>query len=240
MISEQEAAMKLARIFTFGPKVQRQLSGDRYKLLLPTAYNKPQAPTLICMRDAFGDDFLHGWMESNLIAVSSIVGGKGKVNAMQIATCANTLISKFTGEGDPKNRLTAAEVQLFFSKMLSGDFGKFYGSMDILTIGEWAGKFLEWRYDERNRIEQEQEEQNRIAEARKLEEVTYRPTKEEIDALMNAAKVTKRVPEETDNTEKTKEYDETVRREHEEILLSKLTPEQRAEIISLKCKIRKL
>lgn len=57
-----------------------------------------------------------------------------KMDSDQINICAMNIIPLLRG-------LTLGEIVMMFNRFASGEFGKFYGNVDIMTIGEWVREF---------------------------------------------------------------------------------------------------
>ena len=63
-----------------------------------------------------------------------------KLNDAQMSMCANNAITHLRG-------LTISEIASMFKRFLSGEFGHFYGNIDIMTLGEWVIEFKRKRGD---------------------------------------------------------------------------------------------
>lgn len=124
----------------------------------PTRFNKPAAPTLGVLSEAYGEDTTENWMIQQVQFLNECIGVKVKLNEFQIRAVSNSLIDKFS---DGADRLNIREILLFFSKLIGGEYGHFYGVISPDVIGEAAEQFLQWRHEERARIEREQEMEER-------------------------------------------------------------------------------
>lgn len=193
-----EKALELAKtacksIYRFDVDTISVVSNSNYRLCFNTPYHTNSSPSLLVMKSTFGSTFLQEWMEMNVAIMSEMVGNTEKLSPFQISAISARLINKFTGEVSPMDRLNAAEVLLFFSKCIGGDFGRFYGrAVDIVTIGQWAEMFLEWRSGEIEKASADQENERRIEEKNKMEREYVRPTPEQeamLHCLYEAFKV---------------------------------------------------
>lgn len=63
---------------------------------------------------------------------------ENKLNNDQISMCADNILPFLRG-------LTIGEIAMMFKRFSSGEFGKFYGNIDIMTIGEWVRAFKKKR-----------------------------------------------------------------------------------------------
>lgn len=114
-------------------------------------------PTLVDVRNMYGLDTAELWLA---IELSDVVefrsGGEQKPNPFEIDEGARTLYTH-------AYYLKIPELLLFFAKLKSGAYGKFFGSVDFVMIGEAVQKFLKYRNDLISRAE-EKERAARAAE----------------------------------------------------------------------------
>lgn len=134
------------------------ITGDNLDKCFPTANYRPKAPTIPVMIDAFGKDMVSEWLFDNIELLIEFAGGNIKMDSFQIDMLSLVLTEKFS-EG--RNILNAREIMLFFLKVIKGDFGKFYGAIDPIAIGDMASKFLEWRSKQLDRVSKDEEERLR-------------------------------------------------------------------------------
>lgn len=133
-----------------------------------TKYEDAAAPTLISAIKHYGNLHINLWLADHVNAISELAGSKEKINDQQQMLIAETLKHTFA-------KCNVAEVVLFFHKVIKGDFGKFYGRPDIMTLGDMANRYLEWLRGERVRVEGEQDRIEREKRYKEREE-TYIPS----------------------------------------------------------------
>ncbi len=107
----------------------------------PEACVLRDCPTLVDVRNMYGRDAAELWLSIELRDISEY-GGAGsaasKPTPFEIDECARTLYSLYY-------HLKLSEMLLFFAKLKGGAYGKFYGKVDLLMIGEAMQKFLKYR-----------------------------------------------------------------------------------------------
>lgn len=111
-------------------------------------FTTEKAPSLGTVRRAYGDSTAAKWLEARISALAEYAGvaDDRKLTDIQKTELSYILLDKI-------GHLKVSEIALFFHKIKRGDFGRFYGSVDPMTISMWAGEFLEWRADQLDRIE---------------------------------------------------------------------------------------
>lgn len=111
-------------------------------------FTTEKAPTLGTVRRAYGDGAAAKWLEARISALAEYAGvaDDRKLTDSQKIELSYILLDKI-------GHLKVSEIALFFHKIKRGDFGRFYGTVDPITISGWAGEYLEWRADQLDRIE---------------------------------------------------------------------------------------
>lgn len=113
------------------------------------------APALVTLDAAFGENAAVQWLMPQLYAVGEFAGVRDKMNEMQTLELARTIRAHY-------GFLTVTEMLLFFSNLKAGRYGKFYGSVDPMVITEaLCGPFMAERERHIERIESAQREQER-------------------------------------------------------------------------------
>ncbi len=115
-------------------------------------------PTLKEIRAAYGKDFEVEWLVPQLADMSVFTGAKN-ITEMQQESLARMMAVEYGG-------LKVTEVLLFFHRFKSGHYGKFYGSVDPMTVMMAIGEFMK----EREKIKQKEEEKMRAAEEERIRE----------------------------------------------------------------------
>lgn len=128
----------------------------------PEACVLRDCPTLVDVRNMYGRDAAELWLSIELRDISEY-GGAGsaalKPTAFEIDECARTLYSLYY-------HLKLSELLLFFAKLKGGAYGKFYGKVDLLMIGEAMQKFLKYRDTLIRRAEEKARAAAKLAEDR--------------------------------------------------------------------------
>lgn len=117
--------------------VANSISNKPEKLLICS--NKP---LLYEIEEAYGFDTISDLITAYLFKFQTLLNIKDeyKLNSDQMLVCAKNIIPFLRG-------LTISEIVAMFNRFLSGEFGKFYGNIDIMTIGEWVRAFKKKRGD---------------------------------------------------------------------------------------------
>lgn len=85
------------------------------------------SPTLNTLQTAYGSK-MKVWLQDQINMLQSITGVRDKLLAHQVVM----LIETFMTNGNVK----ASMLMNFFHKLIAGHYGRFYGSIDIMQIGE--------------------------------------------------------------------------------------------------------
>lgn len=119
-----------------------------------------KAPTMGQVNTAYGKKTAQEWLTVQLADLSEFSGAKEKITARQIKQLADIIATDY-------HWLKVSEVMLFFRKFKRGEYGKFYGAVDPLTITTALREFQRDRNTAYFRHEQEEREA-REAEDRRL------------------------------------------------------------------------
>lgn len=112
------------------------------------------APTIAGLRAAYGKGKAVAWIVPQLYNLSEFCGCKDKLTAEQLTETAAMITVAYPW-------LKTMELMLFFFRLKSGRYGKFYGAVDPLTILTALREFVRERNVALNRIEQQQRERER-------------------------------------------------------------------------------
>lgn len=118
------------------------------------------APMLAELNMTYGANTAVAWLLPQLYNLSEYSGCKEKMSTRQAEDCAFAIADEFYG-------LSVTELMLFFKRFKAGRYGKFYGSVDPLTITTaLREKFLPERaaaidkHEEEMRKRQREEDRN--------------------------------------------------------------------------------
>lgn len=106
-------------------------------------------PTFSDIRLAYGSESAVMWLIPQLYNLSEYCGCKEKLQGRQLEECASIIASEF-------HYLKVSEVMLFLYRFKTGQYGRFYGSVDPLVITTSLREFLKERafaYDRHDREE---------------------------------------------------------------------------------------
>lgn len=141
--------------------------GSEYSIIInPEKYRNDAdcinalSPTLNDLQVAYGSK-MKLWIQEQIDLLQTITGVRDKLLAHQVVM----LIETFLTNGNVK----ASMLLNFFHKLIAGQYGRFYGSIDIMYIGEcWQSYIQTCRsiYNDQKRKIRE-EEQARIDAERK-------------------------------------------------------------------------
>lgn len=93
------------------------------------------SPTLNDLQVAYGSR-MKIWLKDQIDLLQTITGVRDKLLAHQVVM----LIETFLTNGNVK----ASMLMNFFHKLISGQYGRFYGSIDIMQIGECWQSYVEY------------------------------------------------------------------------------------------------
>ena len=102
------------------------------------------APTLSQVKSVYGDNVAESWLSIQLNDINEYTGTSAKMDINQMNSAAQTFAWKY-------HYLKLTEWMLFFQLFKSGEFGHFFGSVDVMKIGEALQAFLTYRA---NKIDQ--------------------------------------------------------------------------------------
>lgn len=127
---------------TFSPTNQSWFSDYPEKCYLGTA------PTMVMIDNTYGKRTSSVWLSQQLIELNMFAKGD-KMDDYQVKETAKILASNYY-------YLKSTEFMLFFWRLKSGRYGKFFGAVDPITIGNFLQSFLAERNNEIGKYEQEQ------------------------------------------------------------------------------------
>lgn len=133
---------------TFGVANQMRYTKDEDRCYFGTA------PTLGQVNAAYGYATSQEWLTYQLADLSEFSGARDKITASQINQLANII-------ADDYHWLKLTEVMLFFRKFKKGEYGRFYGSVDPITITQALREFIRDRntaYHKHEQLERERRE----------------------------------------------------------------------------------
>lgn len=119
-------------IKSFGNEYGIMITPEKYRNELDciNAYS----PTLNDLQTAYGSK-MKVWLQEQIDLLQTITGVRDKLLAHQVVM----LIETFMTNGNVK----ASMLMNFFHKLISGQYGRFYGSIDIMQIGECWQSYIE-------------------------------------------------------------------------------------------------
>lgn len=118
------------------------------------------APTMGMVNEAYGNKTAQEWLTAQLADLSEFSGARDKITARQIKQLADII-------ADDYHWLKVTEIMLFFRKFKRGEYGKFYGAVDPLTITTALREFLRDRNTAYFKHEQEEREAREAEDRRK-------------------------------------------------------------------------
>ena len=118
-----------------------------------------KAPTLCTVEKAYGRQTVESWTELQLRDLSEYAGSRNKLTSRQTDEMSKLIQLHYS-------HLKVTEMMYFFHLFKMGCFGKFYGTIDTLSIMEALRKFMGTRNTILGRIYERQEERRREREAR--------------------------------------------------------------------------
>ena len=150
----------------YNPSLQGNLSNS--KLSLAEIALNSNIPSLALISTTYGRDIAIEWMKIQFASINEYAGqGKGASDAQLIEMC-QLLLGEYYW-------MNLAEICKFISLFKLGEYGKFYESIDPMTITHSLRTYIGERYADIERYEREQE---RIRRQKEIEErgkngVTY-------------------------------------------------------------------
>lgn len=112
------------------------------------------APTLAALRAAYGGGKPKAWLVPQLLNLSEFCGCKDKLTGGQLDETATMIAAAYPW-------LKTTELMLFFFRLKSGVYGRFYGAVDPIVIMTALRDFVRERHAVIARAEQERREQER-------------------------------------------------------------------------------
>ncbi len=96
------------------------------------------SPTLSEMARLYGANEAEAWVEIQVRDISEFSGARDKMRIPQITETARVICSAYYF-------MKLSEVTLFFFQLKGGTYGKFYGSVDPMTITQALKSFAKYR-----------------------------------------------------------------------------------------------
>lgn len=109
-------------------------------------------PTLYALNRAYGDGAAAAWIVPELADLAEYCNCKEKMSGRQMEECARVIAENY-------GWLKTSEVMLFMQRFKAGRYGRFYGSVDPLTITTAILDFLAERANFIRQYEQEREQE---------------------------------------------------------------------------------
>jgi len=116
-------------------------------------------PTLTDLRKAYGEGTDVQWLLPQIGSLVMFTGAK-MMDEEQQRYLARIIATDY-------HFLKITELLIFFHKFAAGEYGKFYGSVDALTIMEGLRDFMNYRIYALQKYEQEEQEEERQEEEKK-------------------------------------------------------------------------
>lgn len=122
------------------------------------------APTLTELNNAYGSKAAVSWLAPQLYNLSEYCGCKDKIKPHQMDELAHIIADKYY-------YLKATELMIFFYRFKQGEYGRFYGAVDPITIVASIKDFIvernaEYRKREDREMQQQYEEWRKRAVTR--------------------------------------------------------------------------
>jgi len=155
-----------------GASLMADYSPDKISLIMAITDQRRiflgQAPELAVVSKLYGQKVTLSWLQVMLVRVNEYAGVKEKLSVIAMQDMANMI----TGMAW---YLRMSEMMLFFAYLMSGRYGKFYGAIDPVAIGDALWQFLQYRTAQMEYLERQDEERQRAEkyEQWRAESVTY-------------------------------------------------------------------
>lgn len=107
-----------------------------------------RAPELNVVSKAYGSPTAISWIEIQLRHLSEYAGARDKITPAALHDLATIILAKYW-------YLRLSEFMLFIAEFKAGTYGKFYGAVDPMVIGEALRRFDVQRQQEMDRIERQ-------------------------------------------------------------------------------------
>lgn len=125
----------------------------------PTECITADYPELSVVARTYGEQMPVAWLIPQLTNLSEFCGAREKITMMQLRELAQMIANEYY-------YLKISELMLFFYRMKSGRYGRFYGTVDPMIIMEALRQFV----GERNAmLEQYENEQKRKRREREMQ-----------------------------------------------------------------------
>jgi hypothetical protein len=178
--SSQSWAIEIKK--TFGDKVDflKSFSPDKQKVIclnLEDCYNG-KYPTLVRLKETYGNDVILSWLMIQINDLSEYTSTK-KIDIRQIEELAASILVSY-------RYMNIAQIMLFFLRFKSGEYGKFYGTVDALVIADAFSSFCLTRAREVSDFETI--ENRRIEKIKKEWQEKYCVSREKYEELKIKAK----------------------------------------------------
>lgn len=116
-----------------------------------------EAPSLGLVARAFGENARDNWLDIQITELAAFSGCKDKLTDHQIQSLIDIVAEEY-------HYLKVTEIMYFFRKFKTGDYGKFYGAVDPLTITCALKEFCEDRRTILSRLEKEEDDKRKLNE----------------------------------------------------------------------------
>lgn len=128
----------------------------------------PNTPTLRVFAEAYGPVLAAKWVQLHLLEVNKFSGVSAKLNDYQLDALAVQIVTDYAG-------LNLLEFILFCSRLRSGKYEKFFGSVDPMRIMSSLEDFMEDRRHDINKVVelQEKEQKEREWEEQKKNSISF-------------------------------------------------------------------
>lgn len=112
------------------------------------------APSLGLVATAFGPDARDNWLDIQITELAAFTGCKDKLTDHQIQSLIDIVAEEY-------HYLKVTEMMYFFRKFKAGEYGKFYGAVDPLTITCALKEFCDDRRTILSRLEKEEDDRRK-------------------------------------------------------------------------------
>lgn len=112
------------------------------------------APSLGLVATTFGDDARDNWLDIQITELAAFSGCKDKLTDHQIQSLIDIVAEEY-------HYLKVTEIMYFFRKFKAGEYGKFYGAVDPLTITCALKEFCDDRRAILSRLHKEENDRRR-------------------------------------------------------------------------------
>ena len=119
---------------TFPPDKQLDYTRD-----LARAYTG-KAPAIKSVGIAYGDNIAEAWLMAQLNDLAEYAGAKEKISERKLLETARMIIDEYP-------EFTVTQLMHFFQNCKRGNYGRFYGSVDPMTINGWLREYKKERFD---------------------------------------------------------------------------------------------